>query len=449
VTLLDPTRAFEKTYDRDGWPFLIVADRDGKVLFADASPGDRTPLEALLDKITAKAPAVESTTAEGIFYMPATLGRSSELKAIKHRDRFPSVACAPDGRVYVAFTTNRAGNDDVFVRVYDGKTWSKDYPIAATAADEHDAVVAVDKSGTVWFSWTSNAGGEKYNIFVASGKDVSKIGAGQRVTEADDDAMHGRIACAADGKVWLTYYKWGYVQGSSRDKEVYVRRFDGKAWSDEIHVSPEDVPSYEDHSDPIVAATDKGAVVAWSWDFHQPKGYTKEAENPTIFIRSIAQDYSLGPARVVSGTHIDTMPALALDGTGRPWCLWESISWDGRAGANRKAICASYDTGNPSEGGALTSGMANVCSPRLVAAPSGKLTAVWAETADGDRWVIKRAEIDPKVDKVPAAEMIVSEGNPRFPAAAYDPKGTLWVAYSAEAGAGREIAVKSFPSSSR
>ena len=71
----------------------------------------------------------------------------------------------------------------------------------------------------------------------------------------------------------------------SRDKEVYLRRFENGEWSREVQISPKDVPAYEDHTDPTVSAYRDGVIVAWSWDFHPPlKGYSRYAQNPTIFM---------------------------------------------------------------------------------------------------------------------------------------------------------------------
>ena len=68
--------------------------------------------------------------------------------------------------MYVAYTTNRDGTQDVYLRVFDGQKWLPDRPIAATEADEFDGTVIVDQENRPWVSWTSNAGGPQYNIFV-------------------------------------------------------------------------------------------------------------------------------------------------------------------------------------------------------------------------------------------------------------------------------------------
>ena len=445
VNVLDSNREFEKTYNRDGWPFVIVADRSGNVVYAAGGLQDSASLESLLGKVLTRAPAAGVKTLEGIPYMPATLKRSGESDKPRLRERFPSVACGPDGRVYLAFTSNRNGNDDVFARVFDGKVWSEDHPVAATKADEYDVTVAVDEKNRAWFSWTSNADGKNYNIFVACVADFTQIVKSEQVTRAGDDAMHGRLACGPDGTVWLTYYKWGFEQGTSRDREIYLRRFNGKSWSGEIQVSPTDVPSYEDHADPRVAAKGRSAIVCWSWDFHQPKGYPPDARDPTIFIRSVGPDLKLDAARVLSGKNIDTMPALALDDGGAPWCAWESIAWSSRLRTYAKSLCVSRADGPGGAGTALSGGLQNVCTPCLVRAPGGLLTAVWAENQTGTQWLLKRADLDPKTKRWTAVKTLVADGNPRFPSIACDAKGSLWVAYSRETTAGREIAVENFP----
>ena len=33
VQLLDPIREFERRYNNDGWPFIMLADSEGKVIF--------------------------------------------------------------------------------------------------------------------------------------------------------------------------------------------------------------------------------------------------------------------------------------------------------------------------------------------------------------------------------------------------------------------------------
>lgn len=448
VHLLDPDRKVEKQYNPDGWPCLMLVDRDGKVLFSTTSLLERemSKINPLLTEMFREPIKVRGIKMDGAIYMPATLQRSGETGRPKRCDRFPSLAYSDDECVYLVFTTNRGANSDVFLRVFDGTTWLDDRPVAATEADEYDGTVLADRDGGIWLSWTSNADGSNYNIFAARLWNRSDPIKPERITNADDDAMHARMAFDREGDFWLTYYKWHKMGPYSRDKEVYVRRYRGKEWPQEIRVSPTDVPTYEDHTDPAIAASRQGVVVSWSWDFHRPRGYPQTASEPTIFIRTVDSDLKLGRPRVVSGHYIDTTPAIAVDRSGCIWCAWDHLGVNPLTRAYQKELHVRRLDAAPEDPSAVahkqSSELANLCTPCFAVSPEGLVSLVWAETQDGERWVLKKADLKPDQASWPESETLVSEGKPRFPSAAYDTKGNLWIAYSVETVTGREIAVK-------
>ena len=255
VQLLDPIREFERHYNRDGWSFLMLADRNGRVIFR-SNRSDWSELTRLLEAMLPQRSPIHTIQREGVWYMPATLKRSGETKKLRHLDRFPSLACAEDGHVYVAFTSNRGGTQDVYLRAFDGHRWLPDRPLAATKADEFDGTVIVDRENRPWVAWTSDADGAGYNIFVTCAAGAASKSSPTRVTHSDpkDGAMHPHMAVDAKGRIWLTYYQWERIHGISRNKEVYARLRELDRWSDEIHVSPEDISVFEDHTDPVIAA---------------------------------------------------------------------------------------------------------------------------------------------------------------------------------------------------
>ena len=445
VQLMDTNRTFEKQYNRDGWTFLMLVDRDGKVVYRANSP-DLSKLGPQLDALIATPVDQKPIVRDGVPYLSATLARSGETDAQHRRDEFPSIACDSKGRVHVVFTSNRNGNSDVFLRTFDGKKWSKDKPVAAGEDDEFDATVIVDRADRAWISWTSDADGLNYNVFTATLDEPGDSVKPAQVTEASDDAMHARMTCDRKGRVWLTYYKWHKMRGRSRDKEVYLRHRDGRAWSDEIRVSPTDVPEYEDHTEPTIVAGQDGVVVGWSWDFHKPDGYTKDAEAPTIFLRAIGSDLELGPIRHASGTAIENTPTLAMDGKNRLWCAWDGLTWDGRLNSLRSSVYVcrlDLSAPRPREPQRLTPpSLHNVCTPQLLAGPDGRLTLLWSQRASGSRWTLERADLDTGRNRWATSKIVASRGNPRFASAAYDSQGGFWVAYSADADEGRRIIVK-------
>jgi hypothetical protein len=438
VHLLDPSRTFGKRYNRDGWPFLMLADQQGRIVYKKNGLVEREEkvIRKLLDGMLAGQPDVEPVTLDGVAYMPATVERTGESEKPHRRERFSSLACGPDGKVYVVLGTNRNGNSDIFMRVFDGRTWSEDRPVAATVADEYDGTVMIDEQNRVWICWTSNARGENYNIFVSTLADLSAPVEPVQITNAQDDAMHGRMACDRKGNVYLTYYKWHKMGARSRDKEVYVRRWADNRWSAEVRISPTDVPEYEDHSDPAIAGLDEGAVVCWSWDFHRPKGYAYEAETPTIFARRV--DAGLKPGRIVpiSGRRIDVTPALGNCREEGIWCAWDSLGSERTLGGYGKTLCLKKASLGAASGRTesirLGGPVVNVCTPAFAVGRAGAIALLWSETADGHNWVLKHAEFDPDRETWSKPETVESRGNPRFCSGCYDSAEQLWVSYSAE-----------------
>lgn len=445
IQLMDPNRAFEKRYNEDGWTFIMLVDRSGNVVYRANNP-DFSTLSPRLEKLLGPPVDTKTVVRDGVSYMRATLEHTGEIAKAHPADRFPSLAAAPDGRLYLVFSSNRRGNNDVFLRVFDGKKWSDDRPVAATEADEYDPTVIVDSQKRAWICWTSNAGGKNYNVLLTSLDSTGKPGKAMQAADADDDVMHGRIVCDPKARIWCTYYRWRKMGRFSRDREVYVRRFDGKEWSPETQVSPTNVPDYEDHSEPTLVPYGDGVLIAWSWDYHQPKGYTQEAELPTVFLRPVGEDLKLGPVVHASGRSIDVTPAVAVDGKNRVWCAWDASDWDGKLGISRKSlrVCRRDPTARkPQSAHMLSPIVSNVCTPNLVVGPSGRVTAVWSQTEQGDRWVLCQADWDSDEARWAATRTVEAESNPRFPSATYDPKGTLWIAYSAQGRNGCEIRVKS------
>ena len=146
VHLLDVNRAVERRYNERGWTFLMLVDAEGKVVYASNASLARQEetLARLIQDVLGEGGNAATTMRDGVPYAPATLARSDETERADGRDRFPSVACGPDGRVYVVFTRKRNGNSDVFIRTFDGGTGLQIRPSPAPR----------QTSTTVWF-WST------------------------------------------------------------------------------------------------------------------------------------------------------------------------------------------------------------------------------------------------------------------------------------------------------
>jgi peroxiredoxin len=124
VQLMDTDRAFETQYNPDGWTFLMLCDQQGTVVythhhFPDAGGEDWIKMKAAIDRVLSSPVKPRVLWRDGTPYMPATLERTGEDKSERLNERFASMACAPDGNLYLVSTAVRHDSCDVFLTSFD------------------------------------------------------------------------------------------------------------------------------------------------------------------------------------------------------------------------------------------------------------------------------------------------------------------------------------------
>jgi len=444
--LMDSDVAFEMKYNPSGWePFLILADAEGNVIHQCNNLIEREgKLLRKFKKLKSDSLPPATKTADGICYMNSTLQRSGEAEKSLQNERFTSIAAGRDGQIYTVYTSLRNGNSDIVMRICDDTSSSKDISVTATDADEYDGTVLVDNKDRVWVCWTSNAADGKYQIHLTSLKDIRDGRESLIVSKSKEDAMHGRMTADDSGNLWITYYQWHNMGNNSRDKEVYLRQYSNGVFSNEIHISPTDVPSYEDHTDPSVSIVNEQIVVSWSWDFHRPKGYTQAAKEPTIFARTISKDFTIGKPFHISGHRIDAAPILSSAYNGNLWCAWDSLGRNQKERVYRKTLFVRSLNANDAIGKefAVAGDLVNVCSPCFAFDGSRKGVLTFSQSENGKDWSLWKAEYDSDSNGWKEPAMLISEGNPRFGSCVYDTQGRLWIAYSVQTDKGREVTIK-------
>ncbi len=445
IHLMDSNRVFERKHNRNGWPFLMLVDPNGQIIYTCNNLIDRDKeLTQLLQTLEKNSFPAKTRTADGISYMTSTLQRSGEDKKLLQNDRFASIAAGSDGKIYAVFTSIKNENSDIVMKIFDGTQSYKDVSIAATDADEYDGTVLVDNKNQVWVCWTSNAIDNKYQIHLTTLKDIEDSKTSLVISKSEEDSMHGRMTMDDSGTLWITYYKWHKMGQISRDKEVYLRKYSNDTLSEEIRISPTDVPAYEDHTDPFVSILNQQVYVTWSWDFHRPKGYPQDAQEPTIFARTIHHDLKLGNPFHLSGRHIDSAPMLSKPYQNSLWCAWDSLgrSQSSRSYVKTLHICELNSSGKNNKEIPIAENLVNICTPCFAFHGDQQGVLTWSQTQNGKDWSFWKAEYDSENHSWSKPALVLSERNPRFGSCVYDAQGQLWIAYSVKTDKGREVTVK-------
>lgn len=320
--------SFEQ-FGAKGWPAYVIARHDGEVIAQFIGIGRTKPevdkVRAALERALDGQPEIKAEPG-GEVVCEDGICRIATDGEVSVRETDPCLAPAADGGYWLAWTSDEAGDNNVYLR--HGES-GEVLTVTGSMADDYAPALATGGDGRVWVAWCSNRTG-KYDVYLRA-FDGKVWGDELRVTESADDAMRPAVAVDLDGRVWVTYYKWNRDFVTSRDRDVFARwYFDGK-WGEEMRVSPAE-PAIEDHTDPVIAADPKqgGRVwIAWSWDYHPSiQEEALDTDMPSIFATAVTLDGPEGEPLLV-GTRgesylaVDLWPSLAFDPAGTLWCAYD------------------------------------------------------------------------------------------------------------------------------
>jgi len=437
----------EKQLNKDGWPFYVIVDAKGAVVFMkNGTITDDAEVDEILAQVAPGKRAKTGALGETV-YLETVLKTNKASKKVTESS--PCLVKDMVGDLFLSYVSNCRGKNEVFLRQVGGgeSQLAHEFPISDDCSDAYDAVIAVDKANNKWIAYTGLAGEgaeSKYDIFVRCYDNKGVLSEPENLTESDDDAMHPAAAVDKDGYLWVAYYRWQKMGFASRDKEVFARCWNGSKWSDEIRLSPADLPAYEDHTDPVIAAAPGGGVnVAWSWDMHRTEiakyaRYQSEfhADAPTIFGRAVGRD-GAGALLFFGEAGIDGAPTLFLASGGKTWCAWNGLGLlrRGETKGLYTSVCAEGETTRGAQHPVET-GVRDICNPCFFERRNA-LGLVWASQDNRARWQLKLSTFEEGAWSKP--RVIEKKQNPCFPSVVVGDEGELYIAYTREGASGREV----------
>jgi len=451
--LVDFNCRYIETYGATSWPTTVIVDEKGIVRYHSVEAfyhgGNQEPFE-VLDGILSRLKSAVAKAGEDPDCENGACSIKSKGNASAAGDFHPRLAVDGQGRLWMAYISDRDGDNNVYLRGYDGngKAMGKDVPVSRSLGDDYACDIAVASDDSIWITWVSNRTGV-YDVFLKSYKN-GEGSKDMKITRTTDDAFGPRLAAGPGGRLWITYYRWNTnpENGVSRDRDVFARFYDGTSWSEETEVNPLE-PKVEDHSDPAVAVDGEGrAWIAWSFDYHQ-RLYANplNADLPTIFAQKLADGRKEGNALFVgvretgNDSSIDVFPSLAA-GPGKDiWCAWDAFA------GTRRVILTSLKAGDAADFSAdivASDVRAVACTPSIAVDRAGVPALVWRQL-DGDRWRLYGSRYrsnewsEPFPVSGPAAKNDCSD-----PVLVAGTDGALWVAFTERTGGKAEVRLVRF-----
>ncbi len=252
-----------------------------------------------------------------------------------------------------------------------------------------------------------------------------------QITNSPDEQDYPATAAAKDGTVWLAYTEFRHYKDHDRLRapltqpladfselkaspggdQILLRKYSNGAWSEPIAITEPGGDLYR----PAVAVDGSGRPwVFWSAN---TKG------NFDVWARAVENGKPASPVQLTSEPGSDVDAAAATDSKGRVW-----VAWQGWRNGRASIFAASQDGNGFSNPLPVSKSTGNEWNPAIAADTNGHVSVAWDSYRNGNYDVYARTATGPGSWGAETA-IAATARYEAYPSIAYDPAGTLWVAY--------------------
>jgi len=273
-------------------------------------------------------------------------------------DCAPSITEAADGKVWVAWHTDRTGNEDIFYKFYSGASWSSETQLTTDLQNDMNPSVAQAQDGMIWVVWETDRKLLDEDIYYRVFDGVSWSNDTPLCTELYPD-KNPSVTATQDGKIWVV---WSSIR--TGDPEIFYKIFDGSSWSVEYQLTTDQNMDDEDPS--IIQAMDGTVWVVWS--------KKSKAKTDDIYYKTFNGVTWSADIQLTTDSYIDSNPAVTQSMNGRIWVTWNS----NRKAANMNVYYKIFDGVSWTSENQLTSAMEDDKTPSITQTVNGSIWVVWA-----------------------------------------------------------------------
>lgn len=308
----------------------------------------------------------------------------------------PVVDVSEAGIPYITWHDNSSGDDEIYVRRWNGSAWVEVGAGSATgggisnnAGESGWPVIAIAPDETPYITWHDSTSGN-YEVYVRrwNGSSWEVVGAGS--------ASGGGISNNA-GMSWFQslainqsntpYISW--QDDTSGDFEIYVRRWNGSNWV-EVGANSASSGGISNNSGGSYASSiainpsSQNPLITWQDDSAGDLEIYVRQWNGSNWVEVGSGSASGGG--ISNNSDLSGNPASAFDSDGTPYVTW----WDD-SGGNREIYIrrwngASWDEVGTSSasGGGISNNSGVSGDPTIDVAPDGLIYVAWFDDSSGD-----------------------------------------------------------------
>jgi len=260
---------------------------------------------------------------------------------------------------------------------------------------------------------------------------TDRIPAVSRITSSPDEQDYPAAAADKEGAVWMAYMEFRHnrdhdklrapltqapsnfaaLKSPASGDQMLLRKYSGGNWGDTIAITEPGGDLYR----PAVAVDGSGRPwVFWS---------ANEKGNFDLWARPVENGKPGAAVRLSTEAGSDIDPAAATDSKGRVW-----VAWQGWRNGRASIFCATQNGNAFSKAAAVSKSNGNEWNPAIAADSNGRVSVAWDSYRNGNYDVYLRTANAPG-SWGPEATVAATARYEAYPSLAYDPAGTLWVAY--------------------
>lgn len=223
-------------------------------------------------------------------------------------DISPSVLYTADNKTWVAWSSRRTGNFEIYYKVYDGTSWTIDMKLTDNPSDDDFPFLMQTASGTIWLFWSSTRTGNGDIFYKTSSDNGTSWTSEQQLISGSETDASPSVTQANDGKIWLVW---------ERDRAIYYEIYDGASWSSAQLVDTP--PSNTNDMHPSIAQNADGNmwVVFDSDRINNPDG---DPQND-IFCKTYSGTWS-GLVQLTTDANDDDTPSIIRTNDGILRVTW-------------------------------------------------------------------------------------------------------------------------------